>query len=106
MEERTPNGLNSNLGSDRYLEWLITYNIEMEDYCLTLLTGENQLVTRVIIFPGDYTGGRESWKIPESIELVSGENYRWRVDIGAKYINGYESMGAESSWATFLYSGN
>jgi hypothetical protein len=101
-----PNGVNDTLQADRTLSWLCSYYIELEDYCLTLLTEREELVCRAIIAPGSYVGGRESWAIPPEVELEPGKVYQWRIDAGARYIEGYETAGSESPWATFIYGAN
>jgi len=101
----SPNGTNSTLGSERLLSWSYGYHIEMEDYCLTVLTEENEYVTRKRLLSSNYVGGAQSWQIPIEILLDSGQVYRWRVDIGARYMDGRETAGSESHWATFLYLG-
>ena len=98
-----PNGLTIHLKETRQLNWKCYYLNEMEDYCITLLTTENDLVIREVLVPGNYTSDGESWQIPFNIDLVPNQTYKWRIDTGAKYIDGYETSGAESIWATFLY---
>jgi len=104
-ERMTPNGLTAQLGENRKLRWIYGYEREMEDYCLTVLTYKNELISRDIIMPGNYTSGDESWQIPVDVVLDSGSVYQWRIEGNAKYIDGRETAGSESSWATFLYLG-
>lgn len=103
VELMTPNGQEYPLGQERTLTWRSLYGLETEYYNLTILTVENELVSRVVLLPGNYVSGDESWQIPEDIVLISGEVYKWRIDSGASYSNGYETIGSESPWATFKY---
>jgi hypothetical protein len=99
----SPNGLSDRLNSARKLFWGYDGEIEMEDYCLTITDANGSSVYRQAFSPGNYTSGSESKTLPASLTLVSGEVYRWRVDTGARYINGLETAASESLWATFLY---
>jgi hypothetical protein len=98
-----PNGVVDTLSNDRELSWNYRYNVEMEDYGLTLIDIDGSLIHRVRLTPKDYIAGRESYLIPDSIQLIHRSLYRWRVDTGAEYVEGRERMGSESSWGTFLY---
>ena len=98
-----PNGQDRSLGENRMLTWRYSYSIEMEDYCITILTRENELICRTIVLPGNYVYRDESWPIPDEIELQIGEVYKWRIDTGSHYVDGLETVGSESAWATFLY---
>ena len=100
----TPSSQNEYLPINRTLTWNNYYLNEVENYCLTLLTFEGVLLTRVILQPTSYTNGNEYWQIPDSIELEDNEYYKWRIDVGANYLFGFETTGSESEWATFLYS--
>jgi hypothetical protein len=100
--QMTPNGESSQLGGNRTLTWVYSFTIMMENYCITIINNDS-IVTRQMIAPQNYTGGFESWIIPNSIVLIPGVRYKWRVDMGAQYHNLRESSGSESSWATFLY---
>jgi hypothetical protein len=101
-----PNSQSSNLSPSRSLTWRYPYTIEMEDYCITILTEANELIHRVVIPPRDYVDGGESWCIPNDVMLESGEAYKWRLDTGANYIDGRETTGSESLWAPFMYTGD
>ena len=101
-----PNARNDQLPDDRKLRWSYNYVIEMEDYIITILSDDNELITRQIFTPQNYLGWTEYWQIADEIGLDSGAVYRWRVDVGAKYVEGVELAGSESNWATFLYLGN
>jgi hypothetical protein len=101
--ELAPNGVTDTLNANRQLSWSYKYNIEMENYCLTVLSVNNELVCRVILNPTTYTGRTEVWIIPLTIQLESDQVYKWRVDTGARYIEGFETAGSESPWATFIY---
>jgi hypothetical protein len=106
METMTPNGNRDTLNNSRSLSWKYNYDIEMENYCLTLLTQNNELIYRILISPTDYVNGQEWWQIPESVVLDSTEIVKWRIDVGAQYINDLETFGSESNWATFSYVSN
>lgn len=98
-----PNNRNVALATDRRLRWTYGYGVEMEDYTITLLTEFNDLVLRDRFSPSNYVNGIEAWMIPDSIELLADNIYKWRVDTGAKYDNGLEFCGSESPWAKFIY---
>jgi hypothetical protein len=100
-----PNGIIDTLGADRLLSWTYRYSTEMEDYSITVLTEQSEAVTRVRLSPGNYIGRSESWQIPAEIELDPDHVYKWRIDAGARYVDGNETAGSESQWATFLYVG-
>ncbi len=102
----SPNGNADTLNASRYLSWKYTYDIEMENYILTILTQNDSLVVRAMLSPTDYSNGIESWCIPEVVVLNSNKIYKWRIDVGAQYGNNYEASGSESSWATFFYHKN
>jgi hypothetical protein len=99
-----PNGTTEVLNSAEELVWQYVYEIEMEDYCLTLLTQDNEFVCREIITPRNFTSGLESWTIPNTVSLAENKIYKWRVDMGAQYHDELESVGSESPWATFLFT--
>ena len=101
----TPISLLDSLSRGGSLNWRYSYSIEMEDYCLTLLTGTGNFVIRKIFSPGNYVNDTESWIIPTSLILDPGQVYRWRIDTGARYVAGMETAASESPWATFLYIG-
>jgi hypothetical protein len=102
-ETMSPNGNSDTLNDSRSLTWRYTYDIEMENYCLTILSQNDSFVSRVVISPTDYLNGIESWSIPEAVALDSNKIYKWRIDVGAQYENNVETSGSESVWATFLY---
>ena len=99
-----PNGISMPLESDRKLQWYYSYQIAMENYTMTILNAENVLILRHELLPGNYIGNTEYFTIPDTIILKSGEVYKWRVDMGAQYLEGCETVGSESPWATFLYN--
>ena len=99
----SPNGFLDTLSADRELSWSYPYTIEMENYCLTILADSDDLVCREVFTPTSYTGSREFWSIPDSIQLNDHKVYRWRIDTGADYWEGIEFSGAESIWAYFVY---
>ena len=100
-----PNGLAMMLPDDRKVKWTYGYSEAMENYTLTILNVESDLILRREMTPSNYIGGREYFTIPDAIVLVSGDVYKWRVDMGAQYVAGNETAGSESPWATFLCSG-
>ena len=104
FESLEPNGADL-LDNSRNLNWTFYYNLELEYYVITLLDVHDSLIVRTVIHPHSYTGARESWFIPDSIELKIGQAYKWRIDAGAKNKNFRETQGSESRWATFIYSG-
>ena len=100
-----PNGLLDSLNKDMKLYWRYTYSVEMEDYCLTMVNQNGDYIFREVFTPGNYLDGTESREIPESVTLVPGQIYRWRVDTAARYENDVETAGSESNWATFVFPG-
>ena len=105
-ETMHPNGNSDILNNNRLLYWNYYFDTEMEDYCLTVLALNNDLILRVQLSPTDYVNGRESWQIPDSVVLETDITFKWRIDIGARYIDHLETSGSESTWATFLYNNN
>jgi hypothetical protein len=99
----SPNGLSDPLDVERKLHWAYEYHIRMESYCITILDSNNDLILRHISNPNSYVGGSQAWQIPLEISLVSGNVYKWRVDLDGGYIDQLETAGSESLWATFLY---
>ena len=106
LETMSPNGVNNLLGEDRKLSWIYDYPIRVENYCVTILDTDNNLIHRQTSSPNNYAGGEAHWPIPSEISLISGKVYKWRVDFGAGYVNGRETAGSESSWASFRYQSN
>jgi hypothetical protein len=100
-----PNGNSIALGPEKRLSWSYILGVEMEDYCITLLTQNNQFLYRENFQPGNYVGRYEYWDIPAEVELAPGQIYKWRVDAGANYHDGMEMTGFESPWASFLFAG-
>ena len=99
-----PNGSTDSLNEDRTLSWVFEMEVDLVDNCITVLSSDNQLVTRVIVQPYDYTGGREYWTLPTSLMLIPNRIYKWRIDANANYNSeSLENSGSESNWATFLY---
>jgi hypothetical protein len=98
-----PNGVLNSLDSDRRLSWNYENEIDMENYCLTILNDTNELILREVLTPIGYIGQRESWVIPNPVELKSDKIYKWRIDMGGVYVDELESMGSESKWAIFLF---
>jgi hypothetical protein len=99
-----PNGNMDHLNSERQLRWIYDPLIEMENYCITILSSNNDFVLRQLFMPQDYTADWSFWNIPDSVPLINEQVYKWRIDTGANYLNGIETSGGESPWATFLYS--
>ena len=104
LGEMTPNGTSDELNPDRYLTWRYIHSIEMEDYCLTILSAENELIVRKILIPRSYLGVVETWRIPENIIFEPNQIYKWRIDASANYVDQFETAGSESQWATFFYT--
>jgi hypothetical protein len=103
LETMRPNGIDRVLPGNRELRWTAPITMELEDYYLTLVTIDGELILRENLLPGGYAGGEESWNIPPSINLLDHNNYEWRIDTGARYYGGRETSGSESRWVTFLY---
>ena len=83
----------------------MVFYIELEDFCLTILTEANELIFRRLLQPHNYADESESWTIPSDIIMNANEVYQWRIDACASYRDGSETSGSESHWATFLYGG-
>jgi hypothetical protein len=101
--ELSPNGFQVRLNDERQLRWRYYFWGEAENYCLTILTANNDLVSREILMPQNYLGSPQTWDIPDAIVLISGHIYKWRIDASAKFIGELETEGSESPWATFVY---
>ena len=102
-----PNGLDETLEPDRALQWKYNYSEIMELYVITILNARDQFVLRSEYVPSTYIyGGTEYFIIPDSIIMLAGEIYKWRVETGAYYDSNIETAGSESSWASFLYIGS
>ena len=104
LEWMLPNGVAMVLPYDRKVQWAFRSDIGMENYTLNILNVEDDLILRREVTPGNYIGGAEFFTIPDTIILLSGNVYKWRVDMGAQYVAGRETAGSESAWATFLYT--
>lgn len=102
-ERMLPNGMSTPLETNRKLQWRYYYIVVMENYTVTILNIENELMLRRELTPANFTDGTESFTIPDTLVLLSGNVYKWRVDMGAQYVSGRETAGSESAWATFLY---
>ena len=100
----SPNSTITALTKTRGLSWNSYYHMEMVNYIITVIKPPSRIVVRSLFHPASYIG-RETWTIPDSVALDSGQVYLWRVDTGAEYINDVETAGSESSWASFLYIG-
>ena len=103
--EMVPNGRTETMRENAPLSWIYEYGLEMEDYIITLVSEENELVIRSQFSPGNYIGGRDYWRIPKNASLIVGDIYKWRIEVGAHYFDGWETAGSESAWANFLYIG-
>ena len=100
----SPNSTITALAKTRGLSWNSYYHMEMTNYIITVIKPPSRVVTRSLFYPASYIG-RETWIIPDSVTLDSGQVYLWRVDTGDEYINDVETAGSESDWASFLYIG-
>ena len=100
FETMVPNGQDCYLSNNRALFWQNELDMQLEDYCLTILGEDNRFILRIILAPSNFIGVQESWVIPESTILSNGR-YKWRIDFGAQYFQDKESAGSESSWAVF-----
>jgi hypothetical protein len=105
LSEMRPNGFSMALGPERRLSWASTSEIELQDYCITVLAQNNQFLYRERFPPRNYIEDAEDWDIPIEVELTPGEVYQWRIDTGANYHDGREKTGSESQWAQFLFVG-
>ena len=101
-----PNGRLIPLGEDRRLYWMGFSYFEFERFCITIIDDNMNVIAREEIMPTNYVGDRESWQIPSTVMLDSGNIYKWQVSLGANYNCGYETAGSESAWATFQYLAN
>jgi hypothetical protein len=99
----SPNGLDRCLPVDRKLSWATPNTMNVENYCVTILTSSEEFVLRTQFLPGDYNSGIESWAIPASVVLQPDMVYKWRIDTGSEYYLDRETSGSESAWASFLY---
>jgi hypothetical protein len=97
-----PNGIADTLDSEHQFSWRYDASIEMENYCLTILSETNEFAARFVFLPQTYTGVREYFRLPNENNLESGKIYKWRVDFGAGYYQGLETGGSESPWASFM----
>ncbi len=98
----SPNGMTELLSPGRSLTWAFFPQIKMEDYCLTILNQFDEFIFRIILHPTDYVAGSDSYNILEDVILHPNGLYKWRIDMGAKYVNNKETVGSESGWAYFL----
>ena len=103
LETMIPNGINKKIDENRTLSWILDYGREVEEYCITILNTDGDLILREVFFPSNYVGGREEWIIPRAIIMEDFTTYKWRVDLSAQFENGHETAGSESSWAYFVY---
>lgn len=97
-----PNGLTDTIVNNTF-HWTYNYNIEMEDYYLTVISYSSELVLRETIQPTNYIGGSEAWTLPVDYTLNDAMVYKWRIDMGASYVSGVETKGSESPWVYFVY---
>lgn len=98
-----PNGLADTLLQNSKLSWKYSFSLEMEEYSITVLDAQDELVIRAIFSPGNYVSEREYWQFPPGLILDSGQVYKWRIDTNARYIEDRESSGSESHWASFRF---
>ena len=99
----SPNGTHDILPNTRELRWSYNYLFETENYCLTILSQNDELILRSSFFPTNYSGWTESWHIPDEIYFESGNIYKWRIDGIGSYDDNIETAGSESEWASFMY---
>jgi len=102
-EMMRPNGLNDQIGPDRKLFWYNFYLTTTENYILTIKDENDDFLIRVVLLPRNYFGEEEYWQLPESLTLEPGSNYKWRIDTGGRYSDGFETSASESTWANFLF---
>ena len=100
-----PNDLSVALATDRNLHWSYSYTVAMENYTMTILNADNGLILRRELAPGNYIDREEYFTVSDTIHLENGVIYKWRVDMGGRYVDGCETAGSESPWVTFLYNG-
>ena len=100
-----PNDSSVALAPDRKLHWSYNPAVAMENYTMTILSADNGLILRRELTPGNYIGSKEYFTVPDTIHSENNIIYKWRVDMGGRYVDGCETTGSESPWATFLYSG-
>ena len=105
LDYMVPNGLEVSLGGNRALTWTYAY-IAMQNYCITLLANDEELLARKVLLPGNYIGGIETWIIPDEIILSQGAIYKWRIDMEGQHHMSLETAGSESPWAKFIYQGS
>lgn len=98
-----PNGLSEPLSISRTLNWRNFYLDATEDYCLTILSLAGEFLLRQRVQPQNYVGGVEIWAIPDDVVFEANQQYQWRIDTGARYVEGVETAGSESIWASFVY---
>jgi hypothetical protein len=98
-----PNGLSDTAWTNSALSWHYPYVVEMEDYSITILDAQDELIIRTTFSPENYVSEREYWQFPSDLSLDSGHVYRWRIDTNASYSGARESSGSESNWATFRF---
>jgi hypothetical protein len=100
-----PNGFSIALGANRKLRWYYMYAVDIENFTITILSADNGLILRRELTPDNYIGGTEYFTVPDTLVLTPANIYKWRVDTGGRYVDGRETVGSESAWATFLYRG-
>ena len=103
LHRMAPNGVQDTLNTRRLLAWSSDLEIEMENYCLTILTADGQVMLRIMLSPTNYLGGAEAFVIPQTVIFESSQVYKWRIETAARYDNGLELLGSESPWAIFFY---
>ena len=104
IEGMVPDGVDISLSESRSLRWSWNWRTPLERYTITVVTLNYELIVRDVFLPSNYTGERERWDIPSPIVLEPNRMYKWRVDMGAQFLNGRETASSESHWATFRYS--
>ncbi len=102
-----PNSKVESLTPPIRFSWDQGYWVEMaiQDYVITILGSNEEMILRIRMGPSNYTGDGEIWMLPDSVQLPASQ-YKWRVDVAANYQNGLETQGGESAWAYFLIGDN
>lgn len=108
----SPSSFTDTVSNNFDFSWGFDGILTMEDYAITILDySSKNLIVRTWFQPGSYTGAVESWSfIPQWkiyngdsvwIDLQSGHNYQWRLDMQADYNEDKEHIGSESEWQYF-----
>jgi hypothetical protein len=101
-----PNDPLAALPVDRRLQWWYRYQVAMENYTITILSVEDELILRIEMTPGNYIEGNENFMVPDIVDMETGGLYRWRVDMAGNFEGESETAGSESEWANFVFVGS